>query len=277
MDIDFSRYPAVLLDLDGTVYHEDSPLPGGAALVRLIQTTRVPFACLTNSTSSPQRLVTRLNAMGIALTPEQIYTAASASADYVLERFGRGAGDKPGSTRHKPWIFNLATEGVDDMLQGRVNWVVDDTQQCDAIIIGAPANAYAGEERQRMALRLLRKGALPVGICADRLYPSARGFEFGSGALTAMLCFAANTQAVFCGKPEKLFFNELCRRLRIQPAGCLLIGDNLESDIAGAKQVGMKTILTLTGVARRRDLQSAPAAQQPDAVIEDLTELLPRT
>ena len=54
----------------------------------------------------------------------------------------------------------------------------------------------------------------------------------------------------------------------------VLIGDNLESDVFGAKAVGMRTILTLTGVTRRSDLQNLPAEWQPDLVIEDLTELL---
>jgi len=76
----------------------------------------------------------------------------------------------------------------------------------------------------------------------------------------------------FCGKPEAIFFNELCRRIGVSPGRCVLVGDNLESDIAGGQSVGMATILTLSGVARREDL--ARASHQPDAVINDLTDLL---
>ena len=99
---------------------------------------------------------------------------------------------------------------------------------------------------------LLRKGAALAAICADRVYPSPRGLEFGVGAMAAMLAYAVDVRPIFCGKPEKLFFNELCHRLGVRPDRCVLIGDNLESDIAGAKGVGMKTILTLTGVATRK-------------------------
>jgi len=60
----------------------------------------------------------------------------------------------------------------------------------------------------------------------------------------------------------------------VQPDWCLLIGDNLESDVLGAKAMGMRTILTLTGVTRRGDLAKIPAEARPDLVIEDLTELL---
>ena len=88
-----------------------------------------------------------------------------------------------------------------------------------------------------------------------------------------MLSYASGVEPVFCGKPEKLFFNELCHRLDAPPERCVLIGDNLESDIAGAKGVGMKTILTLTGVATREDAGKLPEIARPDWVIEDLTVL----
>jgi 4-nitrophenyl phosphatase len=87
-----------------------------------------------------------------------------------------------------------------------------------------------------------------------------------------MFAYAANVTPTFCGKPEKIFFTELCRRLGVRPERCVLVGDNLESDIAGAKRVGIATILTLSGIATREDRQRA--AHQPDAVIKDLTDLL---
>jgi 4-nitrophenyl phosphatase len=261
---DFSPYAAVLLDLDGTVYHEDHILDGAAALVqRLVRENRV-YACLTNSTSSPQRLRERLSRMGVEISAGHIYTAAAAAADYVLERWG-GAG--------RPRVFNLATEGLCEMLDGRVAWVNDANEPCDAVIAGAPANVFATGDRQRVALYLLRAGAALIGICADRVYPSPRGLEFGSGAMTSMLAYAANVAPIYTGKPEPIFFRELCRKLGVDPARCILVGDNLESDIVGAKRLGMATILTLTGVTHAQDLGSIPQDLRPDRVVNDLTEL----
>jgi 4-nitrophenyl phosphatase len=288
MSIDLSQFKAVLLDLDGTLYYEERPLPGAVALLRQLQRKNVNYACISNATTSPERIVLRLAKMGIEAPASKIYTASASAADLVMSRFGGaaigggaigggaiGGGGAPApSAPRTPRVFNLATDGLQEMLDGRVVWVQTDAEPCDAVIIGAPSNAFAGEERQRLALRLLRKGAAAIGVCADRVYPSARGLEFGSGAFTAMLCYAANAKPTFCGKPQPAFFTELCRRLSTSPAQCVLIGDNLESDIAGAKAVGMKTILTLTGVTRRRDLLQAPAEMKPDQVIEDLTELV---
>jgi glycerol-1-phosphatase len=59
----------------------------------------------------------------------------------------------------------------------------------------------------------------------------------------------------------------------VDPTECILIGDNLETDIAGAKALGMKTILPLTGVTREQELASLPPHLKPDHVVRDLTEL----
>ena len=264
--IDFSPYAAVLLDLDGTIYHEDHPLPGAVQLVRLLQSTGRRFACLSNSTSSPLRIMTRLQAMGLDLERDHIYTAAAAACDYVVTHLPRKG--------PRPRIFNLSTEAVGEMLEGSVDWVRTGGEPCDAIIVGTPTNVFATDDRQRIALELARKGARLLGICADRVYPSPRGIEFGAGALSWMIAYAAGLEPTFTGKPQELFFRELCRRLGVEPAHCLLVGDNIESDVFGAQAVGMRTILTLTGVTRRRDLLNVPKERQPDLIIEDLSELL---
>jgi HAD superfamily hydrolase (TIGR01450 family) len=258
--IDFSTYAAVLLDLDGTLYHEDHVLPGAAQLVRRLQAQGQIYACLTNSTTSPQRLQARLARMGIEMPVDNIYTAAAAAADYVLEHFP-----------HPPRVFSLATEGLHEMLDGKVKWVEAIGEPCDVVIGGAPANTFATAERQRIALYLLRAGAALVGVCADRVYPSPRGLEFGSGAMTSMLAYAAGVKPVYAGKPEAIFFQELCQKLGVEPSRCILIGDNLESDIAGAAKLGMDTILTLTGVSHQADVDRVAANLKPGRVVENLT------
>lgn len=258
--IDFSSYAAVLLDLDGTIYHEDHVLPGAAELVERLQTEGRIYACLTNSTTSPQRLRLRLARMGIEMPTENIYTAAAAAADYVLEHFP-----------DRPRVFSLATEGLHEMLEGKVKWVEAIGEPCDVVIAGAPANTFATADRQRIALYLLRAGAALVGVCADRVYPSPRGLEFGSGAMTSMLAYSANVTPVYTGKPEAIFFQELCQKLGVEPGRCILIGDNLESDIAGAAGLGMATILTLTGVSHLADVERVAPELRPGRVVEDLT------
>src|SRR5580693_5000195 len=85
--IDFDLFDAVLLDLDGTVYHEEHALPGAVRLVQRLRTEKRKFACLTNSTGSPSHIAARLQRMGIQIETDHVYTAARATADYVLQHF----------------------------------------------------------------------------------------------------------------------------------------------------------------------------------------------
>lgn len=268
MPIDFSAYPAVLLDLDGTLFHDALPLPGAIALVHRLQRERIRFACLTNSGSSPSNVKQRMDAVGIHLDPDCIYTAATAACDYIRNNLPRS-----GPAR-KPRVYHLAGESCAQLLQEWVNWVEQPDEPCDAILVASLDNPAVTPARLFTALQLARRGAEIIGLCADRVYPSPRGMEFGAGAVTSMLSYAAQVDPIFCGKPESRFFAELCQRIQVAPPGCLLIGDNLESDIAGAKRVGMRTILTLTGVSRQSDVDAAAPQQRPDLVIADLTMLL---
>lgn len=260
--IDFSPYDAVLLDLDGTLCESNDILPGAAAVVTRLRSERRTFAVLSNSTDSPAQVTRRLARMGITIEPARIFTAAAAAAGFVLNR-------QPG----RPRVFNLATEGIHELLDGKVEWVKTRDEACDDVVVGAIINVFSNEERQRIALDLLRNGAALVGICADRIFPSPRGLEFGSGAFSHMLAYAANTTPIFCGKPERLFFEELCQHLQVDPRKCILIGDNLEADIMGAKAMGMATVLTLSGITRAGDLEIVPADRKPDRIVKDLTEV----
>jgi 4-nitrophenyl phosphatase len=254
----------VLMDLDGTVYHIDHPIPGAIEFLRMLETEGIRFACLTNSGSSPRRVMDRLARMGVNVTQEHIYTAGAAAVDYVMEQFGP-----------RPRVFNLATRGVQEMLEGRAQFVEGPNQPCDVVIAGDPTSSHAQPDRQQVALELLRNGASLVGICADRAYPSKRGIEIGGGAFCSMLGFAAGgIQTVFAGKPQAVFFHELCERLNVDPKQCVMVGDNLEGDIGGAKGVGMKAVLVLTGVARPDDVETVDPAKRPDLILDSVADLL---
>ena len=190
--MNLSQFDAVLLDLDGTIYHEEQPLPGAVELVRALQQKGRRYACLSNSISSPDRLALRLSKMGVDVPPTLIYTAAVAASDYLLATY---AG--------RPRVFNLASASMATLLEGRVEWVEDGDAACDAVMAGGPSGDRAGEDRQRTALQLLRQGATLIGLCADRVFPSPRGIEFGAGAMCAMLAYAATSSRCSVESPSR--------------------------------------------------------------------------
>ncbi len=269
----------MLIDLDGTLLRHEASLPGAADLLAALeeasQRRGLRYAVLSNSTLGPRRISARLAAAGMAVAPEHIYTATSAACDRVVHLC---TGDAAGAP---PRVFNCCTEDVYELLEGRAEFIETVPEEphvtagaCDAVIVGTPTNALATPDRQRTALRLVRAGATLLGTSADRVFPSDRGIEFGAGALTHMIAYAAGATPQFCGKPQAAFFLELCRRLDVRPERCLLIGDNLESDIAGGKGVGMHTVLVLSGITTEAHARTAPAPLRPDRTIHDLRELL---
>ena len=260
-NLDLRSFDAVLFDLDGTIWHEHLPLPGAIALVRRLQEGGQIHGFVSNSSASPAGVVRRLAAMGLTVTEQTILTAAAAACDYVLDTFGPGAR-----------VFNIANPSIDELLSGRTILLEDETAECDVVLAAGLAHGCTTTIRLQSALRLLMRGANLIGLCADRAYPTPRGFEIGAGGVTAMLAYAANVPVTYCGKPEPWFFEDICHRLQVPPDRCLLIGDNLEADIAGARRVGMKTILTLTGLATPEAV--AKATDKPDAVVNNLSELL---
>jgi HAD superfamily hydrolase (TIGR01450 family) len=263
MRFNFDRYAAVLLDLDGTIFHDNHALPGAVELLKRLDGEGKKYACLTNNTTSPKALSERLGTMGIRVTADHIYTAGAAAVDYALEKFSP-----------RPRVFNLANAGVQEMLEGKATIVLNSSEACDAIVVGTPGGDYATPERQRLAMELARRGSLLIGTSTDRVYPSPRGLEIAAGALTQMLAYAASATPVFTGKPQALFFEELGPKLHVKPGDCVLIGDNIESDLAGAKGQAMHCVMTLTGVCTREELGKLSAEQRPDFIVNDLTELL---
>ena len=262
--IDLRDYDAVLLDLDGTIWAEDVALPGAVELIAALQARRQPFAFISNSDHAPSRLMRRFEAMGVRVDLAQIYTASSAACDYVRNHFAAGAR-----------VFTVAGRAVDELLADRVTFVADDdAAPCDVVISASLAHPNVAVPRLQLALRHLLKGATLVAMCADRRYPTPHGDEVGSGGLATMLAYAANIQPIFCGKPQRVFFEELCAHLNVRPTRCVLIGDNLESDVAGARQVGTRAILSLTGITTRAHLEHVDASLAPDAVVDDLRAFL---
>jgi HAD superfamily hydrolase (TIGR01450 family) len=260
--IDLSVYDAVLLDLDGTIWSEDVPLPGAIDLIRTLQARRQPFAFISNNDYAPSKLMKRLDAMGLTVPSETLYTAACAACDYVRHHCGAGVR-----------VFNLAGDAVPELLGDRAAFVEPDDGPCDVVLTASLGLPTASIPRIQAALRYLLRGACLVAMSADRRYPTPGGAEVGAGGLAAMLAYGANVQPIYCGKPQRVFFEELCTRLNVRPGRCVLIGDNLESDVAGARQVGMRTILPLTGITTREHLEHLSVELAPDEVIEDLRSL----
>ncbi|MCX5660725.1 MAG: HAD-IIA family hydrolase, partial [Planctomycetota bacterium] len=261
-------FDAILFDMDGTLYREHHALPGAAETIARLQREGKPFGCVTNnSANTSEELAARLAKMDVALPPEAIYTSCHAMADWAMSHFKR------------PRIFNFAGRALRTMLAGRAEWVEGEQGGCDIVAVGTHfrENAVAFDFEAALAglNHLCRGGHLLVGS-ADRVFPvQGGGVEFGSGSWGALYTYGANLpreRAHHVGKPSPEFFTPLLRKLGVEAKRCLIVGDNLESDILGGQQAGMATALVMTGITTPATL--AASAIKPDAVFAGLPALM---
>ncbi|MEX2212862.1 MAG: HAD-IIA family hydrolase [Phycisphaeraceae bacterium] len=262
-----SDFAAILLDVDGTLCIHHRALPGAAELVRYVQSLGKTVALVTNNSAvTMSKQVARMQGIGIDVPAERIYTSGRAMADWIRSRFT------------KPRVFNFAGEALHEELADVATFVESPDEPVDVVCVGTHLRENSIEfdyDRATCGLHHLRKGAELLIGCADRVYMFDGLPEFGSGAWGALFAFAADVPRAklhYAGKPDAEFFLHLCERLDVKPQDCLLVGDNLESDVAGGLSVGMTTALVLTGVATRADLEGGKV--RPHGVFEDLNEML---
>src|SRR5262249_60146491 len=102
----------------------------------------------------------------------------------------------------------------------------------------------------------VRQGARLFATGRDPVFPGPSGLEPATGAIVAAVETAGGMPAVVVGKPERIAF-DIAREALADCKRIAAIGDNLTTDIAGAKHAGLEAILVLTGMARRADLERA--------------------
>jgi 4-nitrophenyl phosphatase len=127
-------------------------------------------------------------------------------------------------------------------------------------------------EKLRLGCLAIRAGARFIATNMDRTFPSEEGLVPGAGSLVAALQTATDVEPLVIGKPQPIMFRVALDLLQCAPEHTLMIGDRLDTDIAGAQNTGLRGILVLTGVTTHEELETSP--HRPDAVFEDLPELL---
>jgi ribonucleotide monophosphatase NagD (HAD superfamily) len=117
----------------------------------------------------------------------------------------------------------------------------------------------------------VHNGARWTATNGDMTLPSPRGPLPGNGSLVAAVAAATGQQPRVIGKPERALVDAaLAAHPGRRP---LVIGDRLDTDIAGAHNAGLPSLLVLTGVSQAGDLLSAPASARPQYLGRDLRAL----
>ncbi len=251
---------AIIVDMDGVLWREETPLPGLHAFFDLIHERNLRYTLITNNSSrTPEDYVAKLARFGEQTTPEHVLNSALAAADYLATQA------EPGAT-----VFPVGGPGVRTALRSRGFHLVEDGSTVDYVVVGWDTNM--NWETMAQAALLIRGGAEFIGTNPDRSYPSERGLVPGAGAQLALLETATDVKPTIAGKPDPILYRQALARMGSDPAETLVIGDRLDTDLLGGVRQGMVTVLLLSGVHQRANLLNSPV--HPNLVFENLAALV---
>lgn len=250
-------YDALLLDLDGVVYLGRQAVPGAPEALTEAAARGVRLAYVTNNASrTPGAIADHLTALGVPAAPGDVVTSAQAAARLVAERVPAGSA-----------VLVVGGMGLRQALRAHGLRPVSTAAENPAAVVQgiAPDLSYALLAEGVLAVR---QGAWFVAANGDKTMPTHRGELPGNGSMSRVIATATGVEPVVAGKPEPPLHRESI--LRTGARRPLIVGDRLDTDIAGANRAGADSLLVLTGVTTPLDALTAPPIHRPTHIGADL-------
>lgn len=251
----------IVCDLDGVLYRGKEPIPGAAETVAAWRRRgiRIVF-CTNNSGWTVDQYVAKLEAMGVAVSTQEILTSALVTAEVLEER---GASGKRAIVVGGKGL-RRALQSIDVVLEEG-----PEIRRADFVIVGWDRSF--DYEVMRRASMAVRAGATLVASNDDAAFPAPDGLWPGAGAILASIETASGTTAEVLGKPHKPMMEAAARRLE-GATRIAVVGDRPDTDLAGGAAMGWTTILVLSGVTTPE--AAAALAPAPDLIVNSLADLL---
>jgi HAD superfamily hydrolase (TIGR01458 family) len=253
-----SAIKGILFDLDGVLYIGSRAIEGAVEAVEKIRASGIPCRFVTNtSTLSLASLQQKINALGFAVSTEEIFSAPQAAVRYL---------------QHQPDpVCRLLL--ADDVKKDFGEFRQSDTT-ADYIVVGDIGDAWSYSIMNEV-FSCLMHGAKLIAIHKNRFWQTEHGLRMDIGGFIEGLEYTSGVKATIIGKPSADFFRLALADMGLEPNQAVIIGDDIDVDIGGGQQVGLKGILVKTG--KYRQSYVAASAVRPDFIIdsiEDLPDLL---
>jgi NagD protein len=252
-----SEIKSWLTDMDGVLVHEGRALPGAAALIKQWQDAGTPFLVLTNnSIYTPRDLAARLQATGLDVPEDRIWTSALATANFLKSQ-------NPDGT-----AFVLGEAGMTTALHD-IGYVMTD-QNPDYVVLGETRN-FNFESLTR-AIRLINSGSRFIATNPDATGPSADGVLPATGSVAALITKATGKEPYIVGKPNPMMFRSAMRKIGAHSESTGMIGDRMDTDVVAGIEAGLHTVLVLTGIADQTEIEKYPF--RPNEILNSVADLL---
>jgi NagD protein len=247
---------AFLLDMDGVLVHGRRPIPGAPEFVGRLLATQTPFLVITNNPMyTPRDLSHRLATEGMNIPEENLFTSALATAQFL-------ASQRPNGT-----AFVIGETGLTHAMH-HVGYTLTNKDP-EYVVLGESNSFSLGQITQ--AIRLVQAGARFIATNPDPTGPSETGIVPACGAMAALIERATGVRPYFVGKPNPLMMRRALLSLGTHSEDTIMVGDRMDTDVVTGMEAGMETVLVLTGVTRREDVERFP--YQPTRILPSVAEI----
>jgi HAD superfamily hydrolase (TIGR01450 family) len=274
-----TRVRGMLVDLDGVVYRGEHACDGAVDGLSAAREAGVRLLFMTNNASrTPEDVAAQISGLGLPTGPDEVMTASQVAAHALAERRARGA-----LTLSEDQVVlavggeglgvALALEGLPWRSAREVRGALTggDPLRVAAVVQGYGRAVDVGDLTE--AVYAVNAGATWMATNDDATIPTPRGLGPGNGALVAAVAHATGRRPEVVGKPHAPAYRMALAALGLPLEECLMVGDRLDTDIAGAVSVGMRSALVLTGVATAEEADRARPQERPDHVVAGIPDL----
>ncbi len=247
-----------LIDMDGVLVQGNRIIPGADRFIERLKSSVSKFLLLTNNPLyTPGDLAHRLQSIGLDISENQIFTSAMATALFLRKQNPQGK------------AFVLGESGLTEAIHDE-GYIITDFQP-DYVILGETFSYNL--DMIKKAIRLIVNGARFIATNPDPSGPGEGGITPACGAMAALIEKASGVSPFFIGKPNPLMMRMALNYLEVHSEDTLMIGDRMDTDIVAGIVSGMDTILVLSGVTRREDIQKFP--YRPTHIFESVEAIEP--
>lgn len=253
----------LILDMDGVLWKDSIPIGDLHRIFDHIRTRDLKVVLATNNgTSTVDEYLAKLHRFDVILEPWQIVTSAEALAHILLKAFPQ-----------KGAVYVVGENGViSELCNNGFDPITDPDNETPVVAVVGGMDRALTYQKVRRASFHIRAGAAFYGTNPDATFPTPTGLVPGAGSILAAIETAAEVKPIVIGKPSPFMFELSAERMGLSKDEILVVGDRLETDIAGGQAVGSRTALVLSGVST---LQQALAwVPAPDLIAKDLSELV---
>lgn len=247
-----------LIDMDGVLISGKHIIPGADTFIERLNAKGLRFLVMTNNPMyTPRDLSHNLQVLGLEIPETQIFTSSMATARFLQSQ-------RPNGT-----AFVIGESGLTTAIHD-VGYVITEHNP-DYVVLGETDNYNL--DLITKAVRLVASGVRFIATNPDPSGPSERGIVPACGAMAALIERATGYAPFFIGKPNPLMVRTALNYLDVHSEETVIIGDRMDTDIVSGVESGMETILVLSGVTLREEVDRYPYI--PTRIVESVADIEP--